>query len=842
MKKRIAFIAVILFVFGVHLCMAQVNINVKSQMATRGYYSITYSSYGSAYSMGPFSIDAGGDQNKSVPAGAANIVIKLSYSNWGSEKTLKTINAGRSGGTVIFKGDLAFTGISSDWEPTDNVSGTSQEVAVNVDMIYPNGDAELHKVARDKNALQMQSLIDKGTTKVNTKNNRGFTPLHECIQSDFAGGIDILLKAGADMTIENNNGENAFVMAVGLGKKEMADKFISQGYPAGTDKKAMELVIRKRNEPMLKLLLDNGADANQAMNTCLQQNNMNMVELILNNYNPTPSVELYKKLVDARRFDIAKRIVEANIDANQALDYAILKNVPDLVQASMEKGGDAQKALSYAIANRKPDIAAAAITSYNAKPDMVMEDAIRQNQTDVVTLLLDNNADASLGLTYAINNNKNNFIPMMLAKGAKVTDEQITKVAAGGDNTLVKTLVEAGGNKNAALAAAMGAKKFQTATMLVQAGATPDNIVNPAVENNQKELLVAALEAGANANEGLNTALNQGKKDFAELLFKAGAKTDDAAVIKNVITKGDLSVLKLMIDNQTNANIGMTAAVELNNTAAVQMLMDNNADAKPAGLIATAVKNKNQQMVELLLKGGADAKPAGLITAAAAARNQQLVETLLKAGASPDNGILTAVQANDAVITRLLLNAGAKGNSAQLINTSVPKNNAELTGLLLDAGANPADAVNAAVVSNANNVLALLISKGADVKNPALVTAAIKNNSLSNLSLLIAAGNDMNYKDNAGNSYLHIAAASEADAVVTALAAAGVKVNDLNNAKDAPIHIAVTQGRKEVELVEAFLTAGADANALNGSGKKPLDLAKGTRIKKRLKEAGGSKD
>jgi len=344
MKRRIYILLIPAFVFLQLQTSAQMTINVSNKGAYRAYYTISYTNYGRNSSISETTIDAGGNQSKTVPSGSTNIALKLRYAAFiGVIKDLKTINAGRSGGTVTFKGDLAFTGVSADWEPDDNISGVGEESAVNIDAIYPNGDAELHRTARDANATQMQILIDKATSRVNTKNTRGFTPLHECVQRGFPEGIDILLKAGADMSIQNAMGETPFVMALGLAKKDLLQKFITHGYPVATYAKALESGVKKRNEEMVKLLLDNGADANTAMNISLQQNNIPMVEMILNNYAPPVTIDLYKKLVGARRFDVAKRIVEADIDASQAMDYAILKNVPELVQAAMEKGGDAQK-------------------------------------------------------------------------------------------------------------------------------------------------------------------------------------------------------------------------------------------------------------------------------------------------------------------------------------------------------------------------------------------------------------------------------------------------------------------------------------------------------------------
>jgi len=812
MNRKIGFVSFIVAVFMLQQVTAQVTINIKSQAAYTAYYAVSYSTNGISTSMPEKTIFAGGNQTVSLPAGSTNISIKTRFKSVFADYDLTTVNANRSGGTFTFKGLLGSTDFS--WEPDDATSGMGEQNFANINTIYPNGDAELHRVAREFNAIQMQALIDKGTTHINTKNARGFTPLHEAVQSGFGSGIDILLKAGADMSSQNSMGETPFVMALGLGKKELAQKFIDNGYAASADTKALETVVKKRNEDMVKFMLTNGADPNTTMNLAIQQNNFQLVEMLMNNYAPTVTIDLFQKATDARRFDLAKKVLqEANIDANQAMDYAILKNVPELVQASMEKGADANKALKFAVANRKPDIAGAAISTYGANANNALDDAIRSNQTDVISLLLDNNADPNIGLTAALNNNKINLIPLMIGKGAKVSSEQMSKVAATGDNALIKNLIEAGGDKNAALAGAMAAKKYQSAELIIQAGATPDNIIKPAVENKQKNLMIAALDAGADANPGLAPAINAGLADYAELLFKGGAKTNDVNLVNTVISKRDINLLKLILANQTSPDLGMPVAVSSNNTEAVQLLLANSADAKAAPLIAAAAKNKNVAMIDLLVKAGAD----------------------------PSNGITEAVKAGDVATTKYLIGAGANGNNVQLMNYSVAKNNGDLTALFVDAGASPGAAVQTAVDYNASNVLAMLIAKGADVKNPVYLLTAVKKNNLANVNLLLAAGADVNYKNELGNNLLHIAADAEADAVVAALVAAGVKVNDVNNAKDAPIHIAVTQGRGEVKLVEVFIAAGADVNMLNGAGKKPLDITKGSRIKNRLKDAGATK-
>jgi len=115
MKRRIYILLIPAFVFLQLQTSAQMTINVSNKGAYRAYYTISYTNYGRNSSISETTIDAGGNQSKTVPSGSTNIALKLRYAAFiGVIKDLKTINAGRSGGTVTFKGDLAFTGVSAD--------------------------------------------------------------------------------------------------------------------------------------------------------------------------------------------------------------------------------------------------------------------------------------------------------------------------------------------------------------------------------------------------------------------------------------------------------------------------------------------------------------------------------------------------------------------------------------------------------------------------------------------------------------------------------------------------------------------------------------------------------
>ena len=78
------------------------------------------------------------------------------------------------------------------------------------------------------------------------------------------------------MNQQNQLGENPFVMALGLAK-DAAQSLL----PMVTTPELIQsygICDTKRNEDMLKLLLDNGADPTASINKALQLNNVGMMK------------------------------------------------------------------------------------------------------------------------------------------------------------------------------------------------------------------------------------------------------------------------------------------------------------------------------------------------------------------------------------------------------------------------------------------------------------------------------------------------------------------------------------------------------------------------------------
>mgnify|MGYP000535708739 CR=1 FL=1 len=73
-------------------------------------------------------------------------------------------------------------------------------------------------------------MIAKGITHVNTPNTPGYTPLHEATQLKKGELIDLLLQNGGNYMALNGQQQTPLFMAVNLGEKDLAAKFIAAGH------------------------------------------------------------------------------------------------------------------------------------------------------------------------------------------------------------------------------------------------------------------------------------------------------------------------------------------------------------------------------------------------------------------------------------------------------------------------------------------------------------------------------------------------------------------------------------------------------------------------------------
>jgi len=293
-------------------------------------------------------------------------------------------------------------------------------------------------------------------------------------------------------------------------------------------------------------------------------------------------------------------------------------------------------------------------------------------------------------------------------------------------------------------------------------------------------------------------------------------------------------------------------------------------------------------MVELLVRAGADvsAFDSAALRRAIEMRNAPVAEALIEHGTNisdPQSGgetlLMSAVEQGEIGVVRLLLDKGVPVNTvAETGKTAlwVAEDSPEMTGLLLEHGAEapstPAaysgfptdtpliiaikqqdlDAANTAIVADPtlinkvgvegstplvvalhsngdfsekqSQIVRLLVSSGANVKPTGEIEetpleAAVGTGSTDMVQLLLDHGATIDERSPGGETPLFSA---KDPVMVKFLVSHGSDPNAVNFDGDTAVH--VESGMGQQGMVDAFLSAGAKLNGLNGYGDQPLNV------------------
>lgn len=129
---------------------------------------------------------------------------------------------------------------------------------------------KLFRAIDNANEKQVAKLIRAGID-INAKNEEGLTPLmyaldrHSSPTTSHFDEFKLLFEAGADRSITNDKGENAFILAVKSGKKDVVEVFLDNGEDVNfqTADGNTALIYAKglyRGLEVVKMLLEAGAN------------------------------------------------------------------------------------------------------------------------------------------------------------------------------------------------------------------------------------------------------------------------------------------------------------------------------------------------------------------------------------------------------------------------------------------------------------------------------------------------------------------------------------------------------------------------------------------------------
>jgi len=470
----------------------------------------------------------------------------------------------------------------------------------------------------------------------------GLTPLHTAIEYSLVDVASILLKYGGDPNIATGpNQDSALSVAVTTHNIEFLELFLKHGGNVDALTPDGDTVFVKAMNPtapidIVELMLTSGADANRKTK-----------------YGKTPLLES----LFAKRLDIATLLLDHGANPNLAGPKHPLwpaTHDPALLQLLLSRGAKSKMAPGIMeLATSMNSIEAVQIlldanVDPNIKKDGVYTplcSAIRDDRSDLVTLLLANGADPNVPASEypafkCISHNRLHYLPEVIAAGADLH--------------------------------------------------TPKGILQVAVEHKNKEALLYLLNQGVNPNDrnsdgytALTTAIRDNQDEMVDILLQHGAspavRGQDWPITMAVKKPAILRRILTAVPKGHHAKGIVEMAVVANELESIKLLLAAgfSVEDKTGGVfspLTSALREERTEIVRYLLdEAGANINAPGehlpIVKALRRCRGSndtERIEMLLVRGADINlvyrgwNAVMQAIEKGDPKILQLLIEKGGK--------------------------------------------------------------------------------------------------------------------------------------------------------------------------------------
>ncbi|XP_071104302.1 serine/threonine-protein phosphatase 6 regulatory ankyrin repeat subunit B-like [Haliotis cracherodii] len=644
------------------------------------------------------------------------------------------------------------------------------------------GDTPLHIAAAAAAVLwgsgEFVDVLLKARADVNVQNNTDDTPLHKAAERGSAECVEVLLKAGADVNVQNNTGDTPLHEAAEWVSTECVDMLLKAGSKVNVQNNTGNTPLSKAAErgstKCVDVLLKAGADVN-----------------VKNNTGDTPLHKAtglgFTKCVDV--------LLKAGADVN------VQNNTGDtpLHQAAGQGSTECVDVLLKIRAN---------VEVQNEVGDTSLHKAAERGSAECVEVLLKAGADVN------VQNNTG--------------DTPLHKAEGRGSAECVDVLLKSGAHVD----------------VQNKAGDTPLHKVTEAFSG-FTECVDVLLKAGANVNVQNNT----GDTPLHKAAGRGSARCVDALLKARADKNVQNNTWDTPFHKVTAALWGVTGYFAVLLKAMADVNEQNNTGDTP---LHKAAERGSTECVDLLLKARADVNvqnKAGEtpLHKAAGQRSTECVDVLLKARANlnvkntlGDTPLHKAAGRESTQCVGVLLKAGAdvnvQNNTGDTpLHKAAERGSTECVDLLLKARTDVNEQNNTgdtplhkAAERGSTECVDLLLKARADVnvQNKAGETPLHKaagQRSTECVDVLLKARANLNVKNTLGDTPLHKAAGRESTQCVGVLLKAGADVNVQNNTGDTPLHKAAERG--STECVDLLLKAKTDVNVQNNTGDTPLNRA-----------------
>ena len=680
-------------------------------------------------------------------------------------------------------------------------------------------------------------LIDKGAD-VNASGEQLFTPLYYAIWNNDKDMVSLLINKGADVNFKVKEDYTPIYHAVFENNLDIVKLLVENG--AKFDEKvlvdkmtALHYAAQLENRDIVEFFIHNGVDNSSFYMTAYMGDMSRIKELVENGTDIDKKDEagwtpLYWA-VSGGQGEIAKFLIDngADIDADDGNGQSLLHQAarsgsPQLVELLISKGGDVN----------------AKIQSGNQGGYTPLHNAALSNNVEVAELLISKGADVNAESNNPITRHTPlhvaathgaEMVELLIDKGANINASSgrygrtpLHQAITAGKNDIVELLIDKGADINA---------KVRMRTP----GMTPLHL---AIENGDKDLTELLISKGADINAKMNdgctaiyNATKAGRKDIVELLISKGA---DINISNNLgLTplyiaehKGYTRIAELLIENDAKAiSPSLRGAITIGDLERVKVLISQSADVNSQKILANrflhlACENGYKEIVELLIDKGADINAENNIGQTPLDRAElfnkaETAKLLINHGAK--RGLFSSVSSGDTEEVKRRISQGAEVNAIRigqsLLHIACQSGNKKIVELLINSGADVnvsnrrgLTPLDIAERDGQTEIIELLRVQGAK-KGFSNLLRAINSGDIEQVKLLISQGADVNTKNNAGQTLLHIACRSGNKEVVEFLIDQGANINSKSNRDLTPLDLAQRAGH--TEIVELLKKHGA---------------------------------